>query len=127
MLTIKNYRDIPENQRDAVIQKIFEIGIGPATGKHTIVKREFEHSQEGSLPQYFFLFRDFSLVGFVFLITEQNEPVNKLFPWWSIHSLDTLPHEETAPVFEYIIGLCEEYGCLKLKDRFENDPSYHKI
>lgn len=128
MLTIKNYRDIPRKDRDVALQEVFRLGFLPAYGKQATVKREMERSQAGTLPQFLFLFHGSSLVGYVFLIAEA-EGYSAAFPWWAIHNLDELQTrgEDISPVFEYVIGLCEEYGTLKLKSRVEADPTYAKM
>lgn len=118
MLRIKHYQDIEAEDRDTVLQELFQLGF--VSQNRMAIKRELGRSQEGKLPQLLFLFRGDALVGYVYLMGEQ-------FSCWAMHNLDELPSDEIAPIFAYAIRLCEECGCLKLKSRLEADPSYSNI
>lgn len=127
MLEMKHYRDIPSGDREAVFRKLSEWFVPGDGTSFQEVPKEMEHSEKGKLPQFLFLFREDVLVGYLFLIAEQ-ENFSKAFPYWATHNLDELRTrgEDVTPCLEYAIHLCEECGALQLKSRLQQDPSYQK-
>ena len=82
------------------------------------MKKEMEKSQTGAFPQYFFVFRDDRLIGYMFLIAEK-EKYCKAFPWWAVHNSDELPLEISIQLLEYGISLCLEYNYSNLANRLK--------
>ena len=118
MINIRNYQDIPSETRDAVLEQLLQIGFCPACGNHETMKKEMEKSQTGAIPQYFFVFRDDRLIGYMFLIAEK-EKYCKAFPWWAVHNSDELPLEISIQLLEYGISLCLEYNYSNLANRLK--------
>ena len=72
MERILNYLDLPPQERDAVCKQLRSLGCSPAHGTRRTMKKEMEKSRPGTLPQYLFLFRDHTLIGYLFLIAEKR-------------------------------------------------------
>lgn len=125
MEQIINYLDIPLQNRDAVIEQLSCVGFSPASGKQKTMKREMDQSQAGKLPQYLFVFRDGKLIGYMFLISE-NENYSKTFPWWAVDNSDELPLNTAIQLLEYGINLSLECGYVNLADRLKTELEYQK-
>ena len=65
MERILNYLDLPPQERDAVCKQLRSLGCSPAHGTRRTMKKEMEKSRPGTLPQYLFLFRDHTLIGYL--------------------------------------------------------------
>lgn len=76
---IINYRDLPQDAKDNVLNQILSIGFCPAWGGVKEMQQEMEKSVEGRLPQYVFVRRDGALIGYLFLIA-QAEKTSRVFP-----------------------------------------------
>lgn len=125
MERIINYLDIPLQNRDTVIKQLSCVVFSPAYGKRRTMKREMEKSQAGKLPQYLFVLRDGELIGYMFLIAE-NENYSKTFPWWAVDNSDELPLNTAIQLLEYGIKLSLECGCTNLADRLKSELEYQK-
>ena len=118
MISICNYRDIPDEKKDVVLEHLLQIGFCPAYGKQETMKKEMEKSQAGTLPQYLFVFRDDELIGYMFLIAEK-ENYCKAFPWWAVDNSDELPLEISIKLLEYGIQLSLNCNCPNLSTRLK--------
>lgn len=118
MISICNYRDIPNEKKDAVLQQLLQIGFCPACGKQETMKKEMEKSHAGTFPQYLFVFRDDKLIGYMFLIAEK-EKYCKAFPWWSVDNSDELPLDISIQLLEYGIRLSLDCNCPNLSNRLK--------
>ena len=118
MIKICNYRDIPSEKKDVVLEQLLQIGFCPAYGKQETMKKEMEKSQAGTFPQYLFVFRDDKLIGYMFLIAEK-ENYCKAFPWWAVDNSDELPLETSIQLLEYGILLSSKYNYFNLANRLK--------
>ena len=118
MINICNYRDIPSEVKDIVLEQLLQIGFCPAYGNQESMKKEMEKSQAGAFPQYLFVFRDDKLIGYMFLIAEK-EKYCKAFPWWAVDNSDELPLEISIQLLEYGISLCLKYNYSNLANRLK--------
>ena len=125
METIINYLDIPNQERDNVLEQLLHLGFCPAYGKQKTIKREMEKSKKDKLPQYLFMFRDNELIGYSFLIGEK-ENICKPFPWWATDNSDELPLETATHLLEYAIELSTKCDCLTLADRLKTNLENQK-
>lgn len=122
---IINYRDLPEDEKDNVLNQLFSIGFCPAWGGVKDMKQEMEKSVDGRLPQYAFVRRDGELIGYLFLIA-QAEKTNRVFPWWAVDNSDELPLATDIRLLEYGVNLCEKAGCCVLAERLKAQIENHK-
>ena len=110
MERILNYLDLPPQERDAVCKQLRSLGCSPAHGTRRTMKKEMEKSRPGTLPQYLFLFRDHTLIGYLFLIAEK-EGFCRAFPWWAVHNADELPRNTALSFLAHGIQLSLDCGC----------------
>ncbi|MBS5251019.1 MAG: hypothetical protein ACLVAE_10845 [Evtepia gabavorous] len=82
------------------------------------MKKEMEKSRPGTLPQYLFLFRDHTLIGYLFLIAEK-EGFCRAFPWWAVHNADELPRNTALSFLAHGIQLSLDCGCPTLANRLQ--------
>lgn len=118
MIKFCNYLDIPNEMKVAVLEQLLQIGFCPAYGKLKTIKKEMDKSQIGTLPQYFFVFRDNRLIGYMFLIAEK-ENYCKAFPWWAVDNSDELPLEISIHLLELGIEISEKYNFSILSNRLK--------
>lgn len=91
MERIINYRDIPTDKKNDVLNALEQIGFFPAYGGVKTMQRVMEKSVPGSGPQFYFVFREDKLIGYNFLIGDTKR--YKAFPW--------LPYAEKAGLSFY--------------------------
>lgn len=125
METIINYLDIPNQERDNVLEQLLHLGFCPAYGKQKTIKSQMGKSKKDKLPQYLFMFRDTELIGYSFLIGEK-ENICKPFPWWAIDNSDELPLETATYLLECAIELSTKCGCLTLANRLKANLGNHQ-
>ena len=118
MERILNYLDLPPQERDAVCKQLRSLGCSPAHGTRRTMKKEMEKSRPGPLPQYLFLFRDHTLIGYLFLIAEK-EGFCRAFPWWAVHNADELPRNTALSFLAHGIQLSLDCGCPTLANRLQ--------
>ena len=83
---IINFRDIPCDQKTHVINQVLSLGFVPAYGSEKTMMRIMNQSIEGNGPQYYFVFRDADLIGYLFLIGDEKR--YRAFPWLSVGNED---------------------------------------
>lgn len=118
MVKIINYLELPNDAKDTILQQLFHVGFCPAYGNQKTMKKEMDKTRKGALPQYLFVLRDDKLIGYMFLIAEQ-ENYCKAFPWWAVDNSDELPLETSIQLLEYGIQLSSKCSCPKLADRLK--------
>ena len=64
MERIINYRDIPADQRETVLDQVQTLGFTTAYGKTKTMLRIMNQSVDGNGPQFYFVFRDEELIGY---------------------------------------------------------------
>lgn len=106
MEQIINYREIPIDRRLNVLNSLLDIGFTPAYGGVKTMKRIMDKSIPEAGPQFYFVFRENELIGYQFLIGDEEK--YKTFPWLAISNMD-----------EQKIALCEKMMDLQI-DFFEN-------
>lgn len=106
MEQIINYREIPIDRRLDVLNSLLDIGFTPAYGGVKIMKRIMDKSIPEVRPQFYFVFRENELIGYQFLIGDEEK--YKTFPWLAISNMD-----------EQKYALCEKMMDLQI-DFFEN-------
>lgn len=121
---IINYRQLSEAEKDRCLSDLKQTSFGSHWELRSM-KAEMDRSEEGSLPQFVFVCRDHRVIGYLFLIAEQ-EGTSRLFPWWAVDNSDELPPETDLRLLEYGIGLCRDAGCLKLAQMLEFQMENHR-
>jgi len=116
MIKIVNYLDIPDENKDDVLNQLYQVGFCTRNGNKRILKTEMDKSQKEKMPQFIFVFRDNVLIGYMFLIAEK-ENYCKVFPWWAVDNSDELPLDVAIQLLEYGILLSTKCNCLKLTYR----------
>lgn len=86
MERIVNYRDIPDDKRESVLKAVQALGFTPAYGKTKTMMRIMDQSIDGNGPQFYFVFRDEELIGYLFLIGDEKR--YRSFPWLVIGNED---------------------------------------
>ncbi len=99
MERIINYRDIPTDKKNDVLNALEQIGFFPAYGGVKTMQRVMEKSVPGSGPQFYFVFREDKLIGYNFLIGDTKR--YKAFPWLAISNAD----EQKMVVCEEMMGM----------------------
>lgn len=99
MERIINYRDIPTDKKNDVLNALEQIGFFPAYGGVKTMQRVMEKSVPGSGPQFYFVFREDKLIGYNFLIGDTKR--YKAFPWLAISNID----EQKMVVREEMMGM----------------------
>ena len=123
---IVNYLEIPEEEKEQILEQLLRLGFCPAYGKRRTLKREMEKSRKGSLPQYLFLFREEELIGYSFLIGEK-EDISRVFPWWAVDNSDVLPTESAVQLLEEAVRISTECGCPALAKRLRGNLEYRNV
>ena len=108
MEQILNYRDMSAEQRALALNSLSSIGFYPACGKIKTMQRIMDNSIAGERPQFYFVFRDNELIGYMFLIGDANK--FRAFPWIEINNLDELPMRLTDPLMKIAIDTYRNAG-----------------
>lgn len=106
MENIVNYRDIPIENRIEILNALEDIGFFPAYGGVKTMQKIMEKTTPKSGPQFYFVFRENELIGYLFLIGDEEK--YRVFPWLAISNMD-----------EQNITLCEEMMRIQI-DFFES-------
>lgn len=116
MERIVNYLDMSVDEKNVLFDSLFMIGFRPAIGNKKTMQKEMDKSKPHCLPQYLFVFRDTELIGYMFLMGEQ-EGISKAFPWWAVDNADEIPLKSAVELLEIGITMCDEFGCFTLAER----------
>lgn len=96
MEQIYNYRNMTPMQRELALTSLSSIGFCPAYGKIKTMQRAMEKSVGEKMPQFYFVFKDEELTGYMFLIGDDKK--FRAFPWLAIDNLDELPMQIVEPL-----------------------------
>lgn len=108
MERILNYQDIPPEQRESALNALSSIGFLPAYGKIRTMQRVMDKSVGDKMPQFYFVFRDMELIGYMFLIG--NNKMFRAFPWLAVDNLDELPMRIVKPLVDIAIKTWNNEG-----------------
>ncbi|WP_294143455.1 hypothetical protein [uncultured Clostridium sp.] len=101
MEQIINYQDMSSEQRRSALYALDSIGFHPAHGKIKTMQNIMDKSVEDKMPQFYFVFRDKELIGYLFLIGDEKK--FRAFPWIAIDNLDELPMRIVEPLADIAI------------------------
>ena len=96
MEQIINYQDMSAEQRSSALQALGSIGFLPAHGKIKTMQNVMDNSVKDKMPQFYFVFRDKELIGYMFLIGDDKK--FQAFPWIAVDNLDELPMRIVEPL-----------------------------
>lgn len=96
-----NYQDMSLEQRKSALNALSSIGFSPAYGKIKTMKNIMDKSVGLKMPQFYFVFRDKELIGYMFLIGDNK--MFRAFPWLAIDNLDELPMRIVEPLADIAI------------------------
>ena len=108
MEQILNYQDMPPEQRESALNALSSIGFLPAYGKIRTMQRVMDKSVGDKMPQFYFVFRDMELIGYMFLIG--NNKIFRAFPWLAVDNLDELPMRIVEPLVDIAIKTWNNEG-----------------
>jgi len=108
MEQILNYLDMSAKQRALALNSLSSIGFYPAYGKIKTMQRIMDKSIAGERPQFYFVFRDNKLIGYMFLIGDSHK--FRAFPWIEINNLDELPMNLTEQLMKIAIDTYRSAG-----------------
>lgn len=121
MERIINYRDIPTDKKNDVLNALEQIGFFPAYGGVKTMQRVMEKSVPGSGPQFYFVFREDKLIGYNFLIGDTKR--YKAFPWLAISNID----EQKMVVREEMMGMQDMANhCVRLMEDYRKEIGKRK-
>lgn len=101
MEQVLNYQDMSPDQRESALNALSSIGFLPAYGKIKTMQRVMDKSVGDKMPQFYFVFRDMELIGYMFLIG--NDKLYRAFPWLAVDNLDELPMRIVEPLTDIAI------------------------
>lgn len=108
MEQILNYLDMSDEQRALALNSLSSIGFYPAYGTIKTMQQIMDKSIIGERPQFYFVFRDNELIGYMFLIGNAHK--YRDFPWIEINNLDELPMRLTEPLMKIAIDTYRDAG-----------------
>jgi len=108
MEQILNYQDMSPEQRESALNALSSIGFLPAYGKIRTMQRVMDKSVGNKMPQFYFVFRDMELIGYMFLIG--NNKMIRAFPWLAVDNLDELPMRIVEPLVDIAIKTWNNEG-----------------
>ena len=88
-------------QRESALNSLSSIGFYSAYGKVKTMKRIMDKSVGEKMPQFYFVFRDKELIGYMFLIGDDK--MFRAFPWLVIDNLDELPMRIVEPLMDIAV------------------------
>lgn len=103
-----NYQDMSLEQRESALGALSSIGFSPAYGGVKIMRRAMDKSAGEKMPQFYFVFRDKELIGYMFLIGDDKK--FRAFPWISIDNLDELPMRIVEPLADIAVKAWNDEG-----------------
>lgn len=125
MEEIINYRDLTRAQQRHLPAQLAAVNFYPARGGYTTMRREMARSQPGQLPQFLLVYRNGGLVGYLFLLAEQ-EKCFKAFPWWAVSNADELPLSTALALLEQGEALCHACGADKLAQQMQAQAAQYR-
>lgn len=99
-----------EKQRALALDSLELLGFRPAYGGVKTMRRIMDKSKEGERPQFYFVFRDGGLIGYMFLIGDEGR--YRAFPYIEVNNLDELPMRLTEPLMRLEIDTYKSAGDL---------------
>lgn len=114
MERIINYRDIPTDKRTDVLNALKQIGFTPAYGGVKTMRRIMEKSVPDSGPQFYFVFREDKLIGYIFLIGDTKK--YKAFPWLVVSNMDEQKLVICEEMMKIQVTFFEKLGMQKIAD-----------
>ena len=96
-----NYRNMSLEQRESALNSLSTIGFFPVYGSIKTMRRIMDKSFWEKMPQFYFVFREKELIGYMFLIG--NDKMFREFPWLAIDNLDELPMKIVEPLMDIAI------------------------
>ena len=116
MEQIINYQEMSSEQRSSALQALGSIGFLPAYGTIKTMQKVMDNSVKDKMPQFYFIFRDRELIGYMFLIGDDKK--FRAFPWLAIDNLDegSIVNPDGSYTEKKLIALCykqrlENYRC----------------
>lgn len=88
-------------QRESALSSLSSIGFLPAYGSIKTMRRIMDKSVGEKMPQFYFVFRNKELLGYMFLIGDNRR--FRAFPWLAIDNLDELPMRVVEPLMDIAI------------------------
>lgn len=101
MEQIYNYRNMSLEQRESALISLSSIGFLPAYGSIKTMRRIMDKSVGEKMPQFYFVFKNKELLGYMFLIGDNR--LFRAFPWLAIDNLDELPMRVAEPLMDIAI------------------------
>ncbi len=108
---IVNYLDIPEENRPDVLRALSSTSFYAREGMEAL-KMQMDAAQRDQLPQYRFVFRDDTLIGYSFLYGESGNP-HKI-GGSGVSNVDELSLPLAVRILEEDIATWEAHGCHQL-------------
>lgn len=96
-----NYQDMSLKQRELALNALSSVGFLPAYGKEKTMQRVMDKSVGDKMPQFYFVFRELELIGYMFLIGDDK--TFRAFPWLAVDNLDELPMRIVEPLVDIAI------------------------
>ena len=96
-----NYPNMSLEQRKFALNSLSSIGFFPAYGSIKTMRRIMDKAFGEKMPQFYFVFREKELIGYMFLIG--NDKMFRAFPWLAIDNLDELPMKIVEPLMDIAI------------------------
>ncbi len=123
MEQIYNYQDMSPEQRETALNALSSIGFCPAYGKVKTMQKIMDKSSGEKMPQFYFVFRDTKLIGYMFLIGDRKR--FRAFPWLAVDNLDELPLRMTEQLIAIAIrAWSNESGSLAKEDGSDTETGW---
>ncbi len=122
---IINYLQLSKKERRHLPAQLSAVGFCPARGGYLALRRALERSRPGMLPQFLLVRRSGVLIGYLFLIAEQ-ENTSRVFPWWAVDNADELPLSTSLALLQQGEALCRDCGAHQLAQRMALQAQRHR-
>ncbi|MGN0629141.1 MAG: hypothetical protein ACI4IW_05895 [Oscillospiraceae bacterium] len=76
-----------------------------------------DKSVERKLPQFYFVFRDSALIGYMFLIGDEKR--FRAFPWFAVDNMDELQLRLAEPLTEIAVQAWNDAGKILIAENFK--------
>lgn len=111
MERIVNYLDIPEENRPDVLRALSSTSFYAKEGLEAL-KAQMDAAQRDQLPQYRFVFREDTLIGYSFLYGDSGNP--RQIGGSGVSNVDELPLHLAIRILEEDIAVWKKHGCHRL-------------